>query len=53
MTGHRADALAHLDVFVGEWVMQARFPGDQPAREDGPQGRSTFEWDLGEVPDWS
>jgi hypothetical protein len=31
VTGKRADALARLDVFVGEWVMEARFPGDQPA----------------------
>jgi hypothetical protein len=46
MTGNRADALARLDVFVGEWVVEARFPGDQPATEDGPRGRSRFEWDL-------
>lgn len=30
MTGNRADALARLDVFAGEWVLQARFPGGQP-----------------------
>lgn len=51
MTGNRADALARLDVFVGEWVMEARFPGDQPtpstADGDGPQVRSRFEWALG------
>jgi hypothetical protein len=46
MTGKRADALARLDVFVGEWVIEARFPGDQPAKEEGPRGRSRFEWDL-------
>ena len=50
MTGNRADALARLDVFVGEWVMEARFPGDQPtpssAAGDGPQVRSRFEWAL-------
>jgi hypothetical protein len=46
MAGNRADALARLDVFVGEWVIEARFPGDQPAAENGPQGRSRFEWDL-------
>ena len=36
------DALARLDVFVGEWVMEARFPrgGDAPA------AHSTFEWAL-------
>jgi hypothetical protein len=31
VTGTRADALARLDVFVGEWVLEARFPCDQPA----------------------
>jgi len=50
VTGNRADALAGLDVFVGEWVMQARFPGDQPAPPDaaegGPTARSRFEWAL-------
>jgi hypothetical protein len=46
MAGDRADALARLDVFVGEWVMEARFPGHQPAPEGGPQGHSRFEWDL-------
>jgi hypothetical protein len=47
MAGNRADALARLDVFVGEWVIEARFPGDQPTAEEGPRGRSRFEWDLG------
>ncbi len=46
MTGNRADVLARLGVFVGEWVVEARFPGDQPATEEGPRGRSRFEWDL-------
>lgn len=50
MTGNRADALARLDVFIGEWVIEARFPGDQPAppaaTQEGPRGRSRFEWDL-------
>lgn len=50
VTGNRADALARLDVFVGEWVMEARFPGDQlpPAStaEDSPHVRSRFEWAL-------
>jgi hypothetical protein len=50
VTGNRAAALAGLDVFVGEWVMQARFPGDQPAPPgaagDGPTARSRFEWAL-------
>ena len=35
------EALARLDVFVGEWVVEARFPG-----ADGPAGRSRFEWAL-------
>jgi hypothetical protein len=42
--------LARLDIFVGEWVVEARFPGDQPtpsnAAEDGPMVRSRFEWAL-------
>jgi hypothetical protein len=50
VTGTRADTLARLDVFVGEWVLKARFPGDQPApvnaAGNGPQVRSTFEWAL-------
>jgi hypothetical protein len=46
MAGNRADALARLDVFAGEWVIEARFPGDQPTTEQGPRGRSRFEWDL-------
>ena len=50
MTGNRAEALARLDVFVGEWVVQARFPaGRAPsgAAAEGPQARSRFEWALG------
>jgi hypothetical protein len=40
-------AVARLGVFVGEWILEARFPGDQPpAEEDGPQVRSRFEWAL-------
>lgn len=50
MGGNRADALARLEVFAGEWVMGARFPGDQPApasaAEGGPVARSRFEWAL-------
>lgn len=46
-----SEALARLGVFVGEWVLDARFPGDQQApsnaKEDGPQVRSRFEWALG------
>jgi hypothetical protein len=48
MGGNRADALARLDIFVGEWILEARFPGDHPAAPgESPQARSRFEWDLG------
>jgi hypothetical protein len=50
MTRNRADALARLGIFVGEWVMEARFPGDQPtpsnATGGGPVVRGRFEWAL-------
>ena len=42
MTVSRADALDRLDVFVGEWVVEVRFPGGS----DAPMARSTFEWAL-------
>jgi hypothetical protein len=50
MSESRADALARLDVFVGEWVLEVRFPGGQqpsatPAA-DAPVARSWFEWAL-------
>jgi hypothetical protein len=51
MAATTAGALARLDIFVGEWAMEARFPGDQPAPSsatlESPQARSRFEWDLG------
>jgi hypothetical protein len=31
VTEHSPEALARLDIFVGEWVVEARFPGGQPA----------------------
>jgi hypothetical protein len=48
VTVSRADALARLDVFVGEWVMEARFPGGPPpgTADDGPAARAWFEWAL-------
>jgi len=50
VTGNRADALRRLDVFVGEWVVEAKFPGDQPpaSGEEGGSAvaRSRFEWIL-------
>ena len=46
MTVSRADALARLDAFVGEWVMEARFPGGPPPGAGGPAARAWFEWAL-------
>ncbi|MEV6399429.1 hypothetical protein AB0M39_32355 [Streptomyces sp. NPDC051907] len=50
MAGNRAEALARLDVFVGEWVVEARFSGDQPApssaSDAGTIARSRFAWAL-------
>jgi hypothetical protein len=50
MTGNGSAALARLGAFVGEWIVEARFPGDQPApsdaREEGLRARSRFEWAL-------
>jgi hypothetical protein len=51
VTEKRPDALARLGVFVGEWSMEARFPGQPPA-PSGPAdsdllARSRFEWALG------
>jgi hypothetical protein len=49
VTQTRADALARLDVFVGDWSLEARFPGQDQA-PPGPGGgvtiRSRFEWAL-------
>ena len=49
VTETRADALARLDVFAGDWSLEARFPGQDPA-PPGPGGRvigrSRFEWAL-------
>jgi hypothetical protein len=49
VTQTRADALARLDVFVGDWSVAARFPGPEQA-PSGPGGavmaRSRFEWAL-------
>jgi hypothetical protein len=49
VTQTRADALARLDVFVGDWSLEARFPGQDQA-SPGPGGgvtvRSRFEWAL-------
>lgn len=42
MTG---TALERLGVLVGEWIVEARFPGDQPA-SGGVRARARFEWAL-------
>jgi hypothetical protein len=50
VTENRADALARLDVFIGDWSIEARFPGPEPApsaASGGPMARSRFEWALG------
>jgi hypothetical protein len=48
---NNANALTRLDVFIGEWAMEVRFPGGQPASPggggDGPVALSRFEWILG------
>lgn len=48
--GIRAEALARLDGFVGEWTMEAVFPGGTPAPPgaagERPVARSWFEWTL-------
>ena len=50
VTGTRAAALARLDIFIGDWVVEASFPGNQPnpssATGQNPQARSRFEWTL-------
>jgi hypothetical protein len=50
VTENRADALARLNVFIGDWAMETRFPGQQPvplgAAGSGPTAHSRFEWDL-------
>jgi hypothetical protein len=46
VTENRPEALACLDVFTGEWVLEARFPGREPLAPDGPQVRSRFDWAL-------
>jgi hypothetical protein len=51
VTENRSQALARLGVFVGEWILEVRFPGDEPVlsiAKEGPQARSRFEWALDE-----
>jgi hypothetical protein len=50
VTENRSQALARLAVFVGEWTVEVRFPGGEPApsiaTDEGPQAHSRFEWAL-------
>jgi hypothetical protein len=49
VTENRSQSLARLGVFVGEWIVEVRFPGDEPVpsiAKEGPQARSRFEWAL-------
>jgi hypothetical protein len=50
VTENRSQALARLDVFAGEWIVEVRFPGDKPvpsiAPDKGTQAHSRFEWAL-------
>jgi hypothetical protein len=44
VTENRAEALARLDLFVGEWTVEATFPN--LADGTGVTARSQFEWAL-------
>jgi hypothetical protein len=50
VTENGSQARARLGVFVGEWVLEARFPGGASAPatagQEAPQVRSRFEWTL-------
>jgi hypothetical protein len=50
VTQNRSEALARLDVFVGEWALEVRFPAGPQAPPgaigEGPRALSRFEWDL-------
>jgi hypothetical protein len=50
VTENGSQALERLGVFVGEWVLAARFPDGELAPsiagQEGPQARSRFEWAL-------
>jgi hypothetical protein len=48
VTDSRPEALARLDVFVGEWLMEARFPDQAGPGGSGPVVLSRFEWALDE-----
>jgi hypothetical protein len=45
MADDRSEAFVRLDVFLGEWVVEASFPGEQPAAAASP-ARTRFEWAL-------
>ena len=46
VTGRGSEARERLDVLVGEWILEAQFPGDEQAPREGPRGLSRFEWAL-------
>jgi hypothetical protein len=46
VTGNAQAARGRLDVLVGEWVLEARFAGDEQGAGEGPRGHSRFEWTL-------
>jgi hypothetical protein len=47
VTETRVDALARLGVLVGDWALEAKFPGQEPSgAAGGVMVRSRFEWAL-------
>ena len=46
VTGNAPEARERLGVFVGEWILEVRFPGHEQAPGEGPRARSRFEWAL-------
>jgi hypothetical protein len=46
MDDETARALVLLEPFIGEWTIEAVFPGGPPVGTDDAQARTTFEWLL-------
>ncbi len=46
VTGIGLQARERLEVLVGEWILESRFPGDERAPQEGPRVLSRFEWAL-------
>jgi hypothetical protein len=38
VTENRPEALARLDVFAGEWILEARFPGHEQHEQVAMEG---------------